>query len=54
MEEDLDRRQPQYKTTSMGDKLNGRQPQWKINSRIFKIMSTSVEVSKEEDISLPN
>ena len=29
MEDDLNGRRPQLKTTSMEDDLNGRQPQWK-------------------------
>ena len=32
MEDDLNGRQPQWKTTSMEDDLNGRQPQWKTTS----------------------
>ena len=29
MEDDLNGRDPQWKTNSMEDNLNGRQPQWK-------------------------
>ena len=32
MEDDLNGRQSQWKTTSMEDDLNGRQPQWKMTS----------------------
>ena len=32
MEDNLNGRQPQWKTTSMEDNLNGRQPQWKMTS----------------------
>ena len=31
MEDDLNGRQPLWKTTSMEDNLNGRQPQWEKN-----------------------
>ena len=46
MEDDLNGRSPQWKTTSMednlnGDDINGRQPQWKMTTM-------------EENISLPN
>ena len=34
MEEDLNGRQPQWKTASMEDSLNGRQPQWKTEDLI--------------------
>ena len=32
MEDHLNRRQPQWKTTSMKDHINGRQPQWKMTT----------------------
>ena len=32
MEDDLNERQPQWKTTSMEDNLNGRRAQWKTSS----------------------
>jgi hypothetical protein len=32
MEDDLNGRRPQWKTTSMEDDLNGRRPQWKTTS----------------------
>ena len=32
MEDDLNGRQPQWKTTSIEDDHNGRQPQWKTTS----------------------
>ena len=32
MEDDLNGRQPLWKTTSMEDNLNGRQPHWKTTS----------------------
>ena len=32
MEDNNNRRQPQFKTSSKEDNLNGRQPQWKMTS----------------------
>ena len=32
MQDDLNGRQPQWKTTSMEDKLNGKKPQWTMTS----------------------
>ena len=40
MEDNLNGRQPQWKTTSMEDDLNGRLPQW---------MTTSMEEDSMED-----
>ena len=32
MEDDFNRRQPQWKTTTLEDDLNAKRPQWKITS----------------------
>ena len=59
MEDDLNGRQPLWKTTSMEDNLNGRQPQWKTTSmgkkcqwRITSMEEDLKEALQEDDISL--
>ena len=52
MEDDLNGRQPLWKTTSMEDNLNGRQPQWKTTSMGKKCQCriTSMEEDLKEDL----
>ena len=59
MEDDLNKRQPLWKTTSMEDNLNGRQPQWKTTSlgkkcqlRITSMEEDLKEALQDDDISL--
>ena len=59
MEDDLNGRQPLWKTTSMEDNLNRRQPQWKMTSmeiksqwRITSMEEDLQEALQEDDISL--
>ena len=59
MEDDLNGRQPQWKTTSIEDNLNERQPQWKTTSmgkkcqwRITSMEVDPKEALQEDDISL--
>ena len=50
MEDNLNWRQPQFKTNSMEDNLNGRRPQWKMTSMEEDLK----EALKEDDIILPS
>ena len=43
MEDDLNGRRPQWKTTSMEDDLNGRQPQYKTTSMEDDLKMNSIE-----------
>ena len=49
MEDELNERQPQWKTTSLKDDLNGRRPQWKTISMEDDIKEALQEA---DDISL--
>ena len=51
MEDKLNERQTQWKTTLMEDNLNGRQPQWKTISMEDDIKEALHEA---DDISLPS
>ena len=48
MEDDLNERQPQWKTTLTEDTLNGRRTQWKTTP-----MEDKIKEVLQEDISLP-
>ena len=51
MEDNLNGRQPQWKTTSMEDNFIGRQPQWKTTSMEDNLNEVLQEA---DDISLPS
>ena len=59
MQDNLNARQPLWKTTSMEDNLNGRKPQWQLTSmekkcqwRINSMEEDLKEALQEDDISL--
>ena len=51
MEDNLNKRRPEWKTNSMEDKLNGRQPQWK---KIAMEDNMKEALQEADDISLPS